>query len=100
MLRISHCESTFTIPTGGSSGLVHYKHLPTHTPLRSHNSPPPFHSHISPLLLTEIESPPFFLHIDVTILVAYAHQLSIDLYILSMFFSMYKSSFKFIASLW
>uniref|UniRef100_A0A8D2IBK5 Uncharacterized protein n=1 Tax=Urocitellus parryii TaxID=9999 RepID=A0A8D2IBK5_UROPR len=55
-----------------------------------HTIAPLLSTHTFPhCFLQRLRVPPFFLHIDVTIPVAYAHQLSIDLYILSMFFSLY-----------
>uniref|UniRef100_A0A7N9CSV1 Uncharacterized protein n=2 Tax=Macaca TaxID=9539 RepID=A0A7N9CSV1_MACFA len=87
-LRISHCESTFTTLTGGPSGLVRYNNVfHNSNSHRAHTTGPllPFHSHSSRLLLAEAESPPFFFHLDVTNLVVYVHQLSVYLYILSMY---------------
>nr|CAI29690.1 hypothetical protein [Pongo abelii] len=63
MLRISHCESTFTTLTGGPSGLVRYNNVfHNSNSHRAHTTGPllPFHSHSSRLLLAEAESPPLF----------------------------------------
>lgn len=87
-LRISHCESTFTTLTGGPSGLVLDDDVFHNSDsLCCHTTGPllPFHSHSALLLLAEAESPHFFFHLDVTSLVVYVHQLSVYLYILSMY---------------
>lgn len=61
-LRISHCESTFTTPTGGPSGLVRYNNVFHNSKLllRSHDRSTPAFRHSSRLLLAEAESPPHF----------------------------------------
>lgn len=61
-LRVSHCESTFTTPTGGPSGLVRYNNVFHNSKLllRSYDRSTPAFHHSSRLHLAEAESPPHF----------------------------------------
>uniref|UniRef100_A0A8D2HQ71 Uncharacterized protein n=1 Tax=Urocitellus parryii TaxID=9999 RepID=A0A8D2HQ71_UROPR len=89
MLRISHCESTFTTPlqVGLQAWFATTVSSTTQTPtaltqlvhscLFTHTAPDCF--------LQRLRVPIFFFHLDVTSLVVYVHQLSVYLYILSMY---------------
>uniref|UniRef100_A0A8D2E5L1 Uncharacterized protein n=1 Tax=Theropithecus gelada TaxID=9565 RepID=A0A8D2E5L1_THEGE len=88
--QISHCEYTFTTLTGGPTGLIHYN-IVCHNclPPCSPDQPTPAFSLKQLLLLAEAETAPppplFFFHLHVSSLIVYVHELSVYLYILSLY---------------